>query len=91
MSEKQARACVEKMKTDDAFRTKLLAITSPATRMQLINAAGFDCSWNEIAAASAELSDTELDSVAGGTKTMKDAVRKMLEQISEINRATNFS
>lgn len=37
-----------------------------ATRMQFINAEGFGCSAQEIEAVGAELTDADLDKVAGG-------------------------
>jgi predicted ribosomally synthesized peptide with nif11-like leader len=66
MSQEQAKACFEKMKADEAFRAKVLAVADVAARTQLINAEGFACSAEEIKAVSAELSDHELDGVAGG-------------------------
>lgn len=66
MSQEQAKACIEKMKTDEAFRAKVLAVEKVAARMQLINAEGFACSAEEIEAVSAELMDADLARVAGG-------------------------
>jgi predicted ribosomally synthesized peptide with nif11-like leader len=66
MSQDHAKACIEKMKTDDAFRARVLAVEGLAARMQVINAEGFACSAEEIEAASAELNDADLSRVAGG-------------------------
>ena len=65
MSEDQAKAFVEKMKIDDAFRAKVMAEEGVEARMALIGAEGFDCSAEEIGALQ-ELGDAELDAVAGG-------------------------
>ena len=65
MSEDRARAFVEKMKSDDAFRDKVMAEEDVEARMALIGAEGFDCSAEEIGALQ-ELGDAELDGVAGG-------------------------
>ena len=64
MSADQAKAFVEKMKSDEAFRTKVMA-EDVATRMALIVAEGFDCSAEEIGALQ-ELGDAELSGVVGG-------------------------
>jgi predicted ribosomally synthesized peptide with nif11-like leader len=66
MSQEQARACIEKMKTDEAFRAKVLAVEDVTARVALINAEGFECSEAEIEAVSAELSEAELNAVSGG-------------------------
>jgi len=65
MSEDQAKAFVEKMKSDEAFRAKVMAEEDVEARMALIVAEGFDCSAEEIGALQ-ELGDAELDGVAGG-------------------------
>ena len=65
MSEDQAKAFVEKMKSDEAFRARVMAEEDVAARMALIVAEGFDCSAEEIGALQ-ELGDAELDGVAGG-------------------------
>ena len=65
MSVEQAKAFVEKMKSDDAFRDKVMAEEDVEARMELIGAEGFDCSAAEIGALQ-ELGDAELDGVAGG-------------------------
>jgi predicted ribosomally synthesized peptide with nif11-like leader len=66
MSEDQARAFVERMKSDEAFRAKVMAEEDVEARLALIHAEGFDCSVEEIAALQ-ELDDAELDAVAGGS------------------------
>ena len=65
MSEDQAKAFVEKMKSDEAFRAKVMAEEDVEARMALIGAEGFDCSAEEIGALQ-ELGEAELDGVAGG-------------------------
>lgn len=56
----------ERMAADDTFRTKVMALTNMKERMQLINSEGFDCTAEEIAAASTELTEEDLALVAGG-------------------------
>lgn len=67
MSRDQAKACIEKFKADEAFRSRVLATADVAARIALINAEGFACNLQEIEAASAELADGDLDAVSGGT------------------------
>ena len=66
MSVEQAKAFIEKMKRDEAFRAKVLAEEDVEARMALIGAEGFDCSAAEIASLQ-ELGEAELDRVAGGS------------------------
>ena len=42
MSVEQAKAFIEKMNTDEAFRARVLAVEDVAARVELINAEGFD-------------------------------------------------
>ena len=65
MSAEQAKAFVEKMKSDEAFRAKVMAEEDLEARMALIGTEGFDCSAEEIASLP-ELGEAELDGVAGG-------------------------
>ena len=65
MSEEQAKAFVEKMRSDDAFRAKVMAEEDVEARMALIGAEGFDCSAEEIGALQ-ELGEAELGRAVGG-------------------------
>ena len=65
MSVDQSKAFVEKMKSDKAFRARVMAEEDVEARLALITAEGFDCSAAEIGALE-ELGDAELDGVAGG-------------------------
>jgi len=66
MTEEAARACVERMKTDDAFREKVLAAESVDERIAIINAEGFACTADELKAHADELGDAEMATVVGG-------------------------
>ncbi len=66
MSLDQARLFIERMKSDEAFSKRVLAIEDVDTRMACIQGEGFDCSEAEIKGVSGELSDEELDHAAGG-------------------------
>ncbi len=65
MSVDHAKAFVEKMKSDEAFRERVMAEEDVEARMALIVAEGFDCSAQEIGALR-ELGEAQLDGVAGG-------------------------
>ena len=65
MSEAAAQAFIERMKSDEDFRAKVMAEEDVEARLALIGAEGFDCSAEEIGALQ-ELGDAELDGVAGG-------------------------
>ncbi len=66
MSLDQARAFVEKMKSDVAFKERVLAIEDVDARLSCIQSEGFDCSESEIKEVAGELNDEELDLAVGG-------------------------
>ena len=68
MSLEQARLFIERMKLDEAFAKRVRAIEDVAGRLACIQNEGFACNEAEINDVAGELSDTELDSVAGGRK-----------------------
>jgi predicted ribosomally synthesized peptide with nif11-like leader len=65
MSEEQAKACVEKLKSDEDFRARVMAAGDVDARMALIVAEGFDCGAEEIRSLE-ELGEAELNGVTGG-------------------------
>jgi predicted ribosomally synthesized peptide with nif11-like leader len=70
MSVSSAKAFIEKVQSDSAFRRKLEDAPSDDERKKIIKAAGFDFTKDEIKSAASEhgaLSDEELDKVAGGS------------------------
>jgi predicted ribosomally synthesized peptide with nif11-like leader len=66
MSLEDAKRLIERLNTDEEFREKILAAPEVAERLDLVAAEGYDVTEEEMASASAELSDAELDAVAGG-------------------------
>ncbi len=66
MSLDQARAFIEKMKSDETFRNRVMAIEDVVERFNLIKSEGFDCNEAEIKEVAGELNDDELDAAAGG-------------------------
>ena len=55
MSVEQAKAFIERMKTDDAFREKVMAIEGLAERLACIRAERFDCTMEEINEAGSDV------------------------------------
>jgi predicted ribosomally synthesized peptide with nif11-like leader len=66
MSLDQARLFIEKMKSDEAFAKRVMAIEDVAARLACIQSEGFACNEAEIKEVSGELTDAELDAAAGG-------------------------
>ncbi len=61
MSAEQAKAFIEKIKSDEAFREKVMSIEGASDRIAFIRNEGFTCTEDEIHEVSAEL-----DRVIGG-------------------------
>ena len=68
MSMEQAKAFIEKMRSNERFRAKILAIASLHERMEQINAEGFACTAEEIGMLATEISAEQLDIIAGGVQ-----------------------
>lgn len=66
MSIESAKAYVERMKTDEEFRNKILACTDAKKRMELVKSEGFDFTENDIKVVSAEFGDGFLSKAVGG-------------------------
>ena len=72
MSEEQLNAFLEKVKGDASLQEKLKAAASPEAALQIAKEAGFLITAEDIQSmqsATAELSDEELESAAGGFRT----------------------
>ena len=66
MSIESAKAFLERMKNDEDFRKSVGVISTSEERMQYVKGAGFDFTKDEIANLKEELSDDDLENVAGG-------------------------
>lgn len=66
MTEHDARAFLERMKTDEAFAARVLAVEGAEERLAFIRGGGHDCSADEIAAVGGMLAEEELNSVSAG-------------------------
>ena len=67
MSIESAKAFLERLKNDEDFRKSVGERATSKERMEYVKKAGFDFTMEEIATLKEELSDIELDGVAGGS------------------------
>ena len=68
MSEEQLKAFLEKVKADTSLQEKLKAAGDANAVAAIAKEAGFSISVDDLTKAQSELSDQELESVAGGTR-----------------------
>ena len=66
MSEEQLKAFLEKVKTDASLQEKLKAAVDADAVTAIAKEAGFSISTDDLKNAQSELSDEELEGVAGG-------------------------
>ena len=66
MSLDQARAFIEKMKSDEEFRGRIMAIEAVDARLAAASDAGFEFTEAEVKEVQSELSNDDLDQAAGG-------------------------
>ena len=74
MTEETVRAFVERLSSDEAFRNRLAAAPTPEERQEMAREAGYDLGAGDMPAIKAalgieELSDDDLEKVAGGIGT----------------------
>jgi predicted ribosomally synthesized peptide with nif11-like leader len=67
MSEEQLKAFLEKVKADTSLQEKLKAAGDSDAVLAIAKEAGFMISADDLTKAQSELSDEELEGVAGGT------------------------
>ena len=66
MSEEQLKAFLEKVQSDTSLQEKLKAAANPDAVAAIAKEAGFIISADDLTKAQSELSDEELEGVAGG-------------------------
>ena len=66
MSEEQLKAFLEKVQGDDSLQKKLKAAANPNVVVSIAKEAGFSISGDDLNKTKSELSDEELEGVAGG-------------------------
>ena len=72
MSEEQLKAFLEAVKADAVLREKLKAAGDADAVVTIAKAAGFVISAEELNKAQAEISEEELEGVAGGKQRYRD-------------------
>ncbi len=85
MSVEQAKAFIEKLNSDETFRSQIAGAGSDEARLQTAKEAGFEFSTEELTSVidqftGEELSEEELDAVAGGAIYMK--VKGLFDKLS---------
>ncbi|MDC0269674.1 Nif11-like leader peptide family natural product precursor [Synechococcus sp. AH-551-N23] len=71
MSEEQLKAFLEKVKADTSLQEKLKAAGDANAVAAIAKEAGFSISADDLTKAQSELSDQELEGVAGGKNQLK--------------------
>jgi predicted ribosomally synthesized peptide with nif11-like leader len=66
MSIESAKACMERIKTDEDFAKEVMECKDAEARMAFVRAAGYDFTREEVSPLLGEMRDDELDAVAGG-------------------------
>ncbi len=66
MPEEQLKAFWEAVQTDTSLQEKLRAATDADSIVRIANKAGFEITADEVKEAQSEMSDEQLDGVAGG-------------------------
>ena len=66
MSLESAREFMTKYQKDKELTAKLVEAKTPAEKMAVAKAAGYDFTFEELAKVNEELSEAELDAVVGG-------------------------
>ena len=66
MSEEQLKAFLEKVKADISLQEQLKAAADPEAVLAIVKEAGFSISADDLKNAQSEISEEELEGVAGG-------------------------
>ena len=74
MSEEQLKAFLEKVKADTSLQEKLKAAADSDAVLAIAQEAGFSISADDLTKAQSELSDEELEGVAGGANNASTGI-----------------
>ena len=66
MSTESARAFADRVRTDPALKARLAAAATEQARLDIAKAEGYDLTRDDVQQIRGELSDADLDAVAGG-------------------------
>ena len=85
MSEEQLKAFLEKVKADTSLQEKLKSASDAEAVVEIAKDAGFSISADDLTQAqseiSEEISEEELEGVAGGTRQNRDTFGKELREV----------
>ena len=89
MSIESAKAFLEKVKNDEDFRKSVRKIATAEERMEFVKGAGFDFTKEELNMVKSELSESELNMVAGGEDDIYNVKQCDTQPEQEWNQAGN--
>ena len=75
MTDQTMKALIERLKSDESFRSRVLALEAPEARLELVRAEGFEVTLAEFAAQAALLSDEQLAHAVGAGSADCDTFR----------------
>mgnify|MGYP003594433388 CR=1 FL=1 len=75
MSVEAAKACIERIKTDEDFAKKVGECKTKEERIEFVRSIGYDFTYAEFHEVTGELTDDELDSIAGGVPNNPNGCR----------------
>lgn len=86
MSIESAKAYIEKLKNDEAFRNKALSCTNAEERKAFVKAEGFDFTVDEIKQLVSKIDDSELEGLAagGGLNDAWNSINDLAKRIGKI-------
>ena len=85
MSEEQLKAFLEKVKDDTSLQEKLKAAADSDAVLAIAKEAGFSISADDLKNAQSELSDEELEGVAGGRQNYYNPYgSRLIQNLSEL-------
>ncbi len=75
MTDQTMKALIERLKSDESFSTRVLALDYPEARLELVRAEGFEVTLAEFAAQASLLSDEQLAQAVGTGSADCDTLR----------------
>lgn len=95
MSGEAAVAFAERVKSDEAFQSRLAGAAGPAARLAIAREEGFDLGHDDVAAVKRslgveELSDEDLDHIAGGVGTSTTVITSLGSAMTAVAAAGFF-
>ena len=86
MPEEQLKAFLEKVKADTSLQEKLKAAAHSDAVLAIAKEEGFVISFDDLKSTQSEVSDEELEGVAGGAIDLSTVVTHIFDQINQIKK-----